>query len=326
MRSSRLVSILLLLQSRQQLTARELADELEVSVRTVYRDIDALLAAGVPVWAEQGRAGGYRLVDGYRTRLTGLTGAEAESLFLVGLPGPAASVGLGAEAALAELKLLAALSPDQRERAVRLRQRFHLDVPAWYRDDADPPHLAGLADAVLTDRVVDVTYRRWETPREVDRVLHPYGLVLKSGTWYVVAGPEGGSPRTYRVSNVLALTVRDETFARPDGFELAEFWSRHLRDFDRRRLSGSATLRVSASLVARARDLSDPVLQQALYAAEPASEPGSPHVVVEIPVESDDVAVHQLLRYGPDVEVLGPPTLRAAMAERARSVAALYPT
>ena len=139
MRSSRLVSILMLLQARQRMTARELAGELEVSLRTVYRDVEALAAAGIPVYAEHGRAGGYQLVDGYRTRLTGLTESEAESLFMVGLPGPAAALGLSQEAASAERKLLAALGPEQRLRAGRLRDRFHLDAPAWYRDAEDSP-------------------------------------------------------------------------------------------------------------------------------------------------------------------------------------------
>ncbi|MGH8922808.1 MAG: helix-turn-helix transcriptional regulator, partial [Actinomycetes bacterium] len=165
MRSSRLLSLLLLLQTRQQLTARELATELEVSLRTIYRDVESLSAAGVPVYAEHGRAGGYRLVAGYRTSLTGLTDHETAALFMVGMPGPAAALGLAGEASAAELKLLAALAPDQRERAGRLRDRFHLDVPAWYRDAEQAPHLAAVAEAVLHDRRIDVGYRRWKEPR-----------------------------------------------------------------------------------------------------------------------------------------------------------------
>ena len=186
------MSILLLLQTRRQLTARELAEELEVSLRTIYRDVEALAAAGVPVYADQGRAGGYRLLDGYRTKLTGLTEQEAAALFLVGMPGAAAALGLTAETSAAELKLLAALAPDQRDRAGRLKNRFHLDLPAWYQEAEDSPQLAGVAEAVLHDRRIKVRYRRWEAPREVDRVLDSYGLVLKNGSWYVVAAASGG--------------------------------------------------------------------------------------------------------------------------------------
>jgi predicted DNA-binding transcriptional regulator YafY len=320
MRSSRLVSILMLLQARHQMTARDLAGELEVSLRTVYRDVEALTAAGIPVYAEHGRAGGYRLVDGYRTRLTGLTESEAQSLFMVGLRGPATALGLGADAASAERKLLAALAPAQRLRAGRLRDRFHLDVPAWYHQAEDAPQLGAIAAAVLNDRVVDVTYRRWEAPREVKRRLSPYGLVLKNGAWYVAA-QTGAGVRIYRISNILQLTLTDEHFDRPDGFHLSDFWQRHLDEFDRRRIIATAVLRLSPTLVRRLPDLSDAALRRAAAGAPPDSDGWT---TVELPIEHDASAAQQLLRYGAAVKVLSPLSLRTALLTQARDVLELY--
>jgi len=320
MRSSRLLSILLLLQTRRRLTARELADELEVSLRTIYRDVEALAAAGVPVYADQGRAGGYRLVEGYRTKLTGLTEQEAAALFLVGMPGAAAALGLTAETSAAELKLLAALAPDQRDRAGRLKNRFHLDLPAWYQDAEDSPHLAAVADAVLHDRRIKVLYRRWEEPREVERVLEPYGLVLKNGAWYVVAAA-ANRIRTYRVSNILELTETDDEFARTEDFDLVQFWQDHLAGFDQIRFTGEAVVRVSARLAGRMYDVSFPTLVKAVAAAEPDPD-GT--VVVTIPIESIANAAAALCRFGDAVEVLEPAELRSELAGLGRTLADLY--
>ncbi|MFI5712062.1 helix-turn-helix transcriptional regulator [Kribbella sp. NPDC051620] len=322
MRSSRLLQILLLLQTRRQLTARELAEELEVSLRTIYRDVEALAAAGVPVYADQGRAGGYRLVDGYRTKLTGLNEGEAAALFLVGMPGPAAALGLTEQTSSAELKLLAALAPDQRDRAGRLKNRFHLDMPAWYRDAEESPYLSAVASAVMEDRRIKVLYRRWEAPREVERTLEPYGLVLKNGTWYVVAAAPGGV-RTYRVSNILQLAPTDETFTRPDGFDLAKRWQEHLDRFESERLTGEALIRLSPRLVASLADLSATLLLKAIADtdAQPAAD-GS--ITVAVPIESVPNAATQLIRFGSSLEVLEPAELRAELKRLAESVAALY--
>ncbi|GAA0926987.1 YafY family protein [Kribbella koreensis] len=322
MRSSRLLQILLLLQTRRQLTARELASELEVSLRTIYRDVEALAAAGVPVYADQGRAGGYRLVDGYRTKLTGLNEGEAAALFLVGMPGPAAALGLTEQTSSAELKLLAALAPDQRDRAGRLKNRFHLDMPAWYRDAEESPYLSAVASAVMEDRRIKVLYRRWEAPREVERTLEPYGLVLKNGTWYVVAAAPGGV-RTYRVSNILQLAPTDEVFTRPDGFDLAQRWQEHLDRFESERFTGAALVRISAGLVAGLADLSATLLLKAIAdtGVEPAAD-GS--ITVSVPIESIGNAATGLIRYGNLLEVLEPAELRAELKRLAESVAALY--
>jgi predicted DNA-binding transcriptional regulator YafY len=322
MRSSRLVQILLLLQTRRQLTARELAEELEVSLRTIYRDVEALAAAGVPVYADQGRAGGYRLVDGYRTKLTGLTEGEAAALFLVGMPGPAAALGLTEQTSTAELKLLAALAPDQRDKAGRLKNRFHLDMPAWYRDAEESPYLSAVASAVMEDRRIKVLYRRWEAPREVERTLEPYGLVLKNGTWYVVAAAPGGV-RTYRVSNILQLAPTEEVFTRPPGFDLAKRWQEHLDRFEQERFTAKSLVRISPGLVGRLADLSATLLLKAIAdtGAEPA-EDGS--ITVAVPIESISNAATQLIRYGKSLEVLEPAELRAELKSLAEAVAALY--
>src|SRR5688572_29401734 len=199
MRASHLVNLLLLLQTRGGMTAAELARELEVSIRTVHRDVEALSASGVPIYAERGPHGGVRLVDGYRTRLTGMTPDEAEALFLSGLPGPAAELGLGTVVAAARLKVLAALPAELRARASRLVERFHLDAAGWFRASEEVPQLAPLADAVWESRPIRVTYRRGD--EEVERRLEPLRLVLKAGVWYIVASADG-QVRTYRARRI----------------------------------------------------------------------------------------------------------------------------
>jgi predicted DNA-binding transcriptional regulator YafY len=314
-KSSRLLSILLLLQTRGRLTAAQLAAELEVSVRTVYRDIDSLHAAGVPLYGEAGHSGGYELLAGYRTRLTGLSAPEAEALFLSGLPGPAAELGFGSALAGAQLKLRAALPPDLAAQADRMRGRFHLDAPGWYAPDDDVRHLPGIAEAVWQSRVADVRYRRWKAPTDVDRRLEPYGLVLKAGRWYVVAGP---GPRTYRVDQILDLTVREEEFTPPADFDLAAYWRSYQADFHARRYQGEAVVRLAplaaASLTgAAARALTETRVE----------EPDG-RVRAVLPIESLDHAHRTFLGLGTDVEVLHPPELRERLAETVRALAARY--
>ena len=204
MRASRLVNLLLILQTRGGLTAGELADELEVSVRTIHRDVDALSAAGVPIFAERGPHGGIRLVDGYRTRLTGMTADEAEALFLSGLPGPAAELGLGTVVAAARLKVLAALPAELRSRASRLVERFHLDAAGWFQAGEPVPHLGTVSEAVWEGQALRIEYRRERMP--VARDLGPLGIVLKGGVWYLVATSDG-QIRTYRVSRIVSAAA-----------------------------------------------------------------------------------------------------------------------
>ncbi|HKO32549.1 MAG TPA: WYL domain-containing protein, partial [Candidatus Limnocylindria bacterium] len=230
MRASRLVTLLLLLQTRGRMTAAELARELEVSERTVHRDVEALSEAGVPVYAERGPHGGVQLVEGYRTRLTGMTADEAEALFLSGLPGPAAELGLGTVMTAAQLKVMAALPGELRARAGRLVERFYLDAAGWFHGAEQVPHLSTLAEAVWESRRVTITYQRGDSG--VERVLEPLGLVLKAGTWYVVAAYED-QLRTFRVSRVVDAQASDERFSRPDDFDLGAYWTESSAAYER---------------------------------------------------------------------------------------------
>ncbi|MFJ8675639.1 helix-turn-helix transcriptional regulator [Streptomyces sp. NPDC093589] len=322
MSAGRLLSVLLLLQSRGRISARGIADELGVSVRTAYRDVARLQGAGVPVYAEPGRAGGYQLLDGYRTRLTGMSQGEARALFFAGLPGPAADLGLAEDVTAARLKLLAALPAELREEAARTAAVFHLDAPAWYREPEQTPHLPLFVDAVLTRRAVDVLYRRWRAPQEVRRRLRPYGLVLKSGIWYLVAAAESRIA-TYRVTQVLDAVVSDEWFDRPQDFDLGAYWTSYLDDFQTRRYTGSATIRLTPRGRRRLPDNFPPEVVRAVGSSETAiGDDGWVEAV--IPTESTEHACGELLRLGVDVEVVAPTELRQAMAATVGVLARAY--
>lgn len=322
MRASRLVSIMLLLQARGRLTAQQLADTLEVSVRTIYRDVEALHAAGVPLYGDAGPAGGYQLLAGYRTRLTGMTATEAEALFLAGVPQAAGELGFGSVLAAAQLKLQAALPPELRERAAAIQERFHLDAPGWYRGGDDSPHLAGVARAVWSQHVIEIRYHRWAAPTEVTRTIEPYGLVLKAGTWYLVAR-SGEQLRTYRVSQIVDLVELDRPFDRPAGFDLASFWTAHVLDFRDRLYQGEATIRLSQAGRERLPELLGRPVADAVSAT--ATEPGADGWTTSvIPIESIGHAHGELLRLGAEVEVLAPAELRDRLRLTAAALAARY--
>lgn len=278
-----------------------------MSVRTVYRDVEALGAAGVPLYGDAGHAGGYRLLDGYRTRLTGLTPDEAEALFLAGAPGPAAELGLGSVLAAAQLKVRAALPPELRAHADRISGRFHLDAPGWYADDEETPHLPAVADAVWNSRVLHVLYRRWAEPTDVERRLEPYGLVLKAGRWYVVAGP---GPRTFRVDQILELASPGEEFARPDGFDLAAYWAAYQQAFHDRLYRGEALVRLAPGV--------------RLPRAVDGRVDDDGWTLARVPIESVAHAHAEFLRLGADIEVLKPPELRERIARTVAELAARY--
>ena len=331
MRASRLISLVLLLQSRESMTAAELARELEVSERTVYRDVEALSAAGVPVYAEHGRGGGYRLVGGYRTRLTGLSREEAEALFLAGLPGPAEDMGLADAVAAAELKVLAALPPGLRDAPERAGRRFHLDAPGWFGESGPPPVLRDLTRAVWHDEVVEFRYRRARASGtdgasgadgDGVRTVEPYGLVLKNGTWYLVA-KAGDRHLTYRVDRIGDLRPAGRRFDRDEGFDLPGHWAAQAGDFLRSMLREEITVRLSPRGRRLLRYAVEPYA--ARRALEDAGEPDADGwVTTTLPIEFPEVACHEMLRLGTEAEVLDPPELRDLIASTAAGVAALY--
>ena len=319
MRASRLLSILLTLQTRGRVSAEVLAREFEVSVRTIYRDVDELSAAGAPVYAERGRNGGFALLDGWRTRLTGLTDAEAETLFLGGLSGPAAQLGLREAMATSQLKLLAALPPERQAAAERIAARFHLDPAGWFTAVEASERLPAIAAAVWDCRRLKVRYRSWKG--ESDRLLEPLGLVLKAGVWYLVAATADHGPHTYRVGNILDMTPAEDAFQRPAGFDLSAFWARAAAEFEREVFTGVARLRVTAEGLGRVRGLGAAYAAIADAMAPPAE---GARVEIELPIESVEHAARIFLRLGPSAEIIAPPELRAAMAATAQALAALY--
>jgi len=315
MRASRLVQLLLLLQARGRITAAVLAEELEVSERTIHRDVDALSAAGVPIYAERGPHGGIQLVDGYRTRLTGLTGDEAEALFLSGLPGPAAELGLGTVVAAARLKVLASLPTELRARASRLVERFHLDAAGWFQAGESVPHLATLADAVWESRRLRITYRRGDAG--VERLIDPLGLVLKAGIWYVVASADG-QVRTYRARRVLAAQPTGDTFVRPADFDLPTHWTDSIAAYERATPSVTVTVRVDPDALGALADL---VGERALRRAERLDgQDADGWYRLRMAVDWPEEVPARMVAMGGRLEILDPPEIRDEALQLARRV------
>ncbi|MGP4110726.1 helix-turn-helix transcriptional regulator [Streptomyces sp. 4N509B] len=323
MRAARLIRLVLLLQTRRAMTAAELATELEVSERTVVRDVAALSEAGVPVYADRGRTGGYRLVGGYRTRLTGLGRSEAEALFLSGVPTALHAMGLADAASAARLKVSAALVPELRDAPQAAAQRFHLDAPGWWQPSETPELLPAVAEAVWDDRRLTVGYRRRDGA-EVERLLEPYGLVLKAGVWYLAAGvPPSDGFRVYRVDRLSRAEPAGQHFERDETFDLPAFWEERAAAFSRSILRAEVVLRLTPAGTRVVRHLTDRVAaEEALAEAGEPDEQG--RVTVTLPVESHDVAFSQLLGLGPEGEVLAPASLRRRFAEATARAAALY--
>jgi predicted DNA-binding transcriptional regulator YafY len=314
MRASRLLSILILLQLRGRLTAEELSLEFEVSERTIYRDIDALSMAGIPIYGDRGPGGGFALLDGYQTKLTGLEADEAEAMPIIGLASAAADLGLGNAANVARRKLLAALPQSRLQSADRVAERIFFDPVDWYRNAEPLPHLPALARAVLDQQRVRMRYQSWRD--SADWEIEPLGLVMKAATWYL-AGYGHGKVRIFRLSNMEQVTVLAEGFTRPDHFVLAHWWRAQQKRFDTELFSEIAQLRVSALGRQRLATLSP----RGAAAVKNCAADGWTNV--EMAIENSDHGAREMIGLGAEVEVLAPASFRARVFTLAAGIAAL---
>ncbi|MGW1627442.1 helix-turn-helix transcriptional regulator [Streptomyces sp. NPDC002172] len=324
MKSDRLLAFLLLLQTHGRLPAPDLAGRLEVSVRTVFRDVEALSAAGVPVYAERGRNGGIALVPGYRTDVTGLTADEARALFVLLADRTHADLGLRQAIGSALRKVMAALPEAHRGAAELVSRRILVDPVRWRTGPAPAVDLGGMQAAVFDDRRLRLRYRSGEDGRVRTYTLDPYGLVDKAGVWYLVADHRG-VPRLFRADRVLSAQVTDEPVRRRKGVELADVWDELRRQIDEAPADVRAVVRVRRAVLGRflrlhQADLAG--LPPAFGAAEAESDAGE-WTELELRFRALGAA-RPLLAFGTDVEVLSPPQLRAELARVAADIAGLY--
>ena len=318
MRADRLLSLALLLQARGTATARALAGELGVSVRTVYRDLAALGAAGVPVVTEAGPGGGCRLMEGYRFPLRGLRPDEAEALLILGVP-----------AVLHELGLAGALTTAHRQirvtAGVGSGALVHLDMPRWFGGQEEAPCLRDLAQALRLGRKLAI---RYPPPDREPRVVGPLGLVNKAGIWYLVAdcvahsGAGAGDIRVFRAGRVSAARVLAEPAERPAGFELAAFWARWSAEFEASRPRLQVRLAASPGALAAFGEVFGAAAAPALEAAESPGQDG--WRVLTLSFEHERAAVHRLAGFGDQVEILDPPSVRAELLATAREILGRY--
>ncbi len=313
MKASRLLSILMLLQSHGRMTAGALAQAMEVSERTILRDVDQLSAAGVPLWGERGRQGGFQLREGWSTQLTGMTEPEANALLLAGLPGPATELGLGAAAASARLKMVASLPAPWREQAARVGERLHIDPVDWYRAQDTPHFLRDAADAVWRGRRISVSYESWRGVAR--RELDPLGLVLKAGAWYLAACEVGkDGVRTYRLASLRGLVVGARAVRRPRGFDLGRWWQESSARFESGLRQLQAQVRLSERGLAWLANARTP------FVAVPDGGRGD----VLLAFESIEQGARQLLAFGAEVEVIEPAALRHEVLRQARALVARH--
>jgi len=319
MKSERLLTALLLLQAKGRMSARELAHELEVSERTIYRDLDALSAAGIPVYAERGAHGGIRLSDGYRAALTQLGEEEVRALF-VSASDPLADLGMGGSLRRTLAKLAGALPESKRKTAERARGRIHVDPRRWRHPEQPREHLAVLQRSLWDDRRVSLQYRD-QVGKETTRVIEPLGLVSKAGVWYLVAR-SGEDMRTFRAERIIAATETVERFARPPDFDLERYWNAWTAEFEQRPLVRYVvTLRIPVRSDVRPASADADLLERLSYLEAKLDREARTARIAFSGIES---ALANVMMLGPEVEVLEPPELREQVVRAAGELLARY--
>jgi predicted DNA-binding transcriptional regulator YafY len=311
-----MVAIVLLLQTHGQRTVAQLAEELEASERTIRRDLDALSGAGVPVYAQRGRGGGWALLGGARLNLSGLTAEEAQALFMVAGPGALAGLGVEPGVRSAMRKLLAALPEPLRQQAVGAGRGVHVDPSGWGRGPDQPRHLPALHQAVADGEQVVLRYAKPGRP-VAQRTVHPFGLVSKGGTWYLLAGSERGL-RTFRVQRVRGVRPTGQAVARPENFDLASAWEEANAGYARRVSVLEVRLRMDPSSAGRITD------QLAWVGATALDGPADDGATHRAGFPNEGAAVAELARFGTAIEVVDPPEVRRHLATLGRHLVDRY--
>ena len=319
MRADRLLSLLMLLETHGKMTARQLAEELEVSERTIYRDIVALSSSGVPVYTEDGPGGGISLIEDYKTDLTGLNADEVRALAMLNIPEPLVKLGVGRELKAALLKLSASLPSTSRADETHTRQRIHLDASWWFERDEPIPHLQTIQQALFQGYKLHLTWRDFKT--NVEQTLDPYGLVAKSNTWYLEAGGKDHI-RVLRVSRIFEAQMLDDSFEYPQDFNLPAFWKSWCEDFKKKQCIFSVTARVSPELIESLPHIFDEHTKPILAQAGKPDERG--RVILTLPFDSFEAARTRILSWGRAVEVLEPLSLRMSVIDFAQQIVNLY--
>jgi predicted DNA-binding transcriptional regulator YafY len=320
-RSDRLLSILLVLQARGRQTARELAERLEVSERTIQRDLDALSAAGVPVYSERGRRGGAALLPGFRTDVSGLTTAEARALFVFAGRGTPGEAGMERDLQAAMRKLLAALPGPSRPAAISAQERVVVDPRGWRRQAEEAASLSTVQEAVWSDRQLRILYRAAGRSAPREQVVHPWGVVVKAGIWYLIAAL-GGEPRLYRAARIEEAQVLEQPADRPPGLDLEAVWRELRRRVEEAGPGLEVALRVREERVDMLLRLCAAQLVGPVVRDQGHRRPGWTELRLTFVAEGAARAV--LAGFGAEVEVLAPESLRLAMVETARQVLEVY--
>jgi predicted DNA-binding transcriptional regulator YafY len=302
------------------MSARELSEELEVSQRTIYRDINALCIAGVPVYSETGPDGGYALVDRYRTTLTGLTAGEVQALSTLSIPAPLGDLGLRQELQSALLKLSAAIPEGYRQAEEGIRQRIHLDSTWWQQGEEQVPHLQTVQEGVWQNRKLLIAYRT-NSGYEMERLVAPYGLVAKAGIWYLVY-KRNEVMDVHRVSSLYQATLSDEIFERSADFNLGSFWETWANETEGYLSEYKVLVRVSPGLIPHLPRFFGSQIQTRISQAAQPNKQG--WIELELSFESLFAARDRLLAFGGGIEVLKPEALRLSMQDYAEQIISLY--